>query len=220
MRRLVRRGAVFLLQLGLMLALPFWLLIRGTVWLYEGQGWPASLALLVMLGGVFLLMLVYVTMFYQSLVGARKLNRRQIKRKSYLVLALMLGFVGYSLFNLSAPHAKGEAVREEYTALHPLLRLSVGTFLLFNDDLLVTDMARSTHDYQAMGLKSLKNSLHYPQADGYVYAMDLRTRGHSELRNRLMAGYFWLMGFNILRHVGTADHLHVSLSVRGLPGVI
>jgi hypothetical protein len=49
------------------------------------------------------------------------------------------------------------------------------------------------------------------QEDGYVHAMDLRTEGRTELRNRGIQLGFWLLGFSTLRHVGTADHLHVSL---------
>jgi len=55
--------------------------------------------------------------------------------------------------------------------------------------------------------------LHYPQPDGYVHAIDLRTAGRGFVRNRLVQAYFWSMGFVTLRHVGTADHLHVELPV-------
>jgi len=34
------------------------------------------------------------------------------------------------------------------------------------------------------------------------------------VRNRLVQAYFWSMGFATLRHVGTADHLHVELPLR------
>ena len=50
--------------------------------------------------------------------------------------------------------------------------------------------------------------------------MGLRTIRQGELRNALVADYFRLMGFNTLRHVGTADHLHVSLMSHGRPGGI
>jgi hypothetical protein len=41
--------------------------------------------------------------------------------------------------------------------------------------------------------------------------LDIRTRGRREWRNRGLELAFWAMGFHALRHVGTADHLHVSL---------
>jgi len=34
------------------------------------------------------------------------------------------------------------------------------------------------------------------------------------VKNRLVQLYFVAMGFDTLRHVGTADHLHVELAVR------
>jgi len=200
--------------------MPFWILIRGSVWLYEAYEWPSWLALLAMMGVVFVILLIYVAMVYDAIRGPGKMTRGTIKAKSYLVLAIMIGFIGYTLFNLSGTNAKSGEVREEYTSLHPLLRLGVGTFVLMDQDLLVTDMSRTTHDYGKMGLPALKKSLHYEQSDGFVHAMDLRTKGRSEARNKLMSGFFWAMGFNTLRHVGTADHLHVSLSSRDAPGAI
>lgn len=220
MKRFLLRSLSFFAQLSLMVLLPFFVLIRGSVWLYEQYQWPSWLALLAMLGVVFLLLLIYVAMVYDAIRGPGRMTRRSIRFKALLVLVLMLSFVGYTLFNLSGQNAKGEAVRAEYTSLHPLLRLSVGTLVLLDSELLVTDMSRSAHDYQRMGLPALQRSLHYPQSDGYAHAMDLRTRDRSELRNRLLAAYFWLMGFNTLRHVGTADHLHVSLSSPDAPGAI
>jgi hypothetical protein len=62
-----------------------------------------------------------------------------------------------------------------------------------------------------MGLPPYERSLHLRQDDGYAHAVDLRTAGRSEWRNFLMRSYYRLMGFRTLRHVGTADHLHVSL---------
>jgi len=62
-----------------------------------------------------------------------------------------------------------------------------------------------------MGLKSKNHSLHYRQSNGYAHAMDLRTNGRSEVRNFMTQTFFRLMGFKTLRHIGTADHLHVSL---------
>ena len=120
-------------------------------------------------------------------------------------------YCGYTLLYISGDNVKSEAVRETYTALHPLLRLSVSTVALFDRGMIVTDTARRPEDYEAMGLQPLENSLHYRQQDGYAHAIDLRTIGRSEWQNTAMNVYFELMGFNTLRHVGSADHLHVSL---------
>ena len=69
-------------------------------------------------------------------------------------------------------------------------------------------------DYTRSNLPVRDRSLHFTQRDGYVHAVDLRTNGRSWLRNSFTRAYFTLMGFHTLRHVGTADHLHVSLPVR------
>lgn len=203
-----------------MLVLPFALLIRGSIWLYESYQWNHWLALFAGFGAVFIVLLIYVVMLYDSVVGSGKVTRTSLKVKSFLVLAVMAGFIGYSLINLSGANAKSEDVKKEYTSLHPYMRLAVGTFVLADQGLLVTDMSRVQEDYKKMGLKTLKNSLHYEQSTGYVHAMDLRTNGRSELRNSLTQWYFRLMGFNTLRHGGTGDHLHISLSVHDKPGAI
>ena len=80
---------------------------------------------------------------------------------------------------------------------------------------MVTDLGRTAEDYLKMGLPVNETSLHFKLDDRFVHALDLRTVGRTEWRNRLTAGYFRLMGFRTLRHVGTADHLHVSLPKRG-----
>lgn len=211
MKKIILRSLSFGAQLLFMLVLPFLLLLRGSVWLYQAENWPYGLALLAMFAVVFVLLLIYVAMLYDWIVGPGQMTRRSIRFKASLVLLLMLGFLGYTLFHLQGSHAKAEAVQAEYTQLHPLLRLGLGTFILLDEDLLVTDLARTPHDYDAMGLPRQQRSLHYEQPGGYVHAMDLRTKGHRELRNRSMAIFFELMGFQTLRHVGTADHLHVAL---------
>jgi hypothetical protein len=62
-----------------------------------------------------------------------------------------------------------------------------------------------------MGLPARIESMHYEQSDGYVHAMDLRTKGREDWRNAAVELYFRAAGFETLRHVGTADHLHVAL---------
>lgn len=210
----------FLFQLITMIFLPFFLLIRGAVYLYEIHEWYHWFALVAMFGVVFFVLLIYVAMVWDAIFGANKITRNSLKGKAFIVVFLLALFGGYTMLNLSGTNAKTEEVRQQYTSLHPFMRIAVGTFVLLDKNLLVTDMSRKTEDYKKMGLKSKKNSLHYEQEDGYVHAMDLRTKGRTEIRNTLTAWYFRLMGFNTLRHVGTADHLHVSLTVPDKPHAI
>jgi hypothetical protein len=86
--------------------------------------------------------------------------------------------------------------------------------VLVDSDAVITASERVVEDYAAMGLSSNAGSLHLEQADGYVHALDLRSLGRTEFRNRLTALYFKILGFRTLRHSGTADHLHISLPLR------
>ena len=91
------------------------------------------------------------------------------------------------------------------------MRLGASTYFIFDRDAVVTDLERTAEDYLAMGLPINETSLHFKLEDRYVHAMDLRTIGRSPRRNALTVAYFRIMGFRSLHHVGTADHLHVSL---------
>ncbi len=106
---------------------------------------------------------------------------------------------------------KREELRTHYYSLHPLLRVASSTFLLLDRDAVITDLLRTHEDYLAMGLTVNEASLHFAQEDGYVHSLDLRTAGRPGWRNGAVRFYFWAMGFRTLRHVGTSDHLHISL---------
>jgi hypothetical protein len=112
---------------------------------------------------------------------------------------------------LARVNTKTDDVHAYYSSVHPILRVALGTVILFDGDLVITDARRVAADYPRMGLPVNERTRHYVQGDGWVHAVDLRTRGHNEVANRLVQVYFWAMGFSTLRHVGTADHLHVQL---------
>lgn len=97
--------------------------------------------------------------------------------------------------------------------MHPILRVAISSVTLADGDLVITDIERVSGDYETMGLPVNPHSLHYRQESGYVHAVDLRTRDRSEIRNYIIQISLDLMGFRTLRHVGTADHLHVELAV-------
>jgi len=219
MNTLLRLGGYFL-GAFLLVVLPFWVFLRGVVWLYTTHGWHPWLAVTAMACVVFFVVLIMVIMFWDWLAGPQNLTRGSVKMKKYLVGAFILVYLSMTLFYLSGKHAKTEAVRKEYRALHPYLRLALGTWIWLDSEVMITDGARLPEDYSKMGLKQKGNSLHYKQSTGYVHAMDLRTQGRSAFRNALLKGYFYALGFNTLRHKGTGDHLHVSLSVKDKPGAI
>ena len=120
-------------------------------------------------------------------------------------------FVLYSAMYISGANVKSAEVKDTWLSLHPVLRVATSFLVLADADLVVTDAARTPADYRRMGLPVAEGSKHYPQESGYVEAIDLRTRGRPEWSNALVRVYFWMTGMNTLRHVGTADHLHVSM---------
>lgn len=207
-------------RIVLALVLPFFLLIRVSVFCH--QQFEMNLWLSLGIGGVltFLLLYYYLGWISRLIWGKKKADKRGPLGKLRIASVVVAGFCLYALLFLSARNAKTETIHGQYTTVHPFLRLAVSTLTIFDRDLVITDMSRSHGNYNSMGLPPKKNSLHYPQADGYVHAIDLRTNDRAEWRNSVLKGYFWIMGFRTLRHVGTADHLHVSLMIPENPAAL
>jgi hypothetical protein len=213
-RALAGDVALASVKVAAIVALPFFVLVRGAVFIYEHGRTPVWLAVVTaafLTGGV-------VTAYAAWI--ARKLTRRTGRKGRALImplaqwvaLPLVVFYCGYSLLYLARVHAKSEPVRAYYTSLHPLLRLALSTAILADRDVLITDSGRQPDDYGRMGLPVNSRSRHYRQADGWIHAVDLRTNGRGFIQNRGVQLYFWLMGFDTERHVGTADHLHVELN--------
>jgi len=192
------------------LILPFLTLVRGSIYVHKHYDIGAYPSLFVGLALTTVLLFIYMTVIYSWLT--KKLgDSDNIQRRFILALALSLGYCIYGIFFVSADNFKNPALKKEISNMHPILRLGVSTFILVDKKLIITDASRLPEDYRRMGLPSANSSLHYVQKDGYAYAIDLRTNNRNELRNQLMSLYFKVLGFNTLRHVGTADHLHISL---------
>ncbi|MDZ7806208.1 MAG: hypothetical protein U5K71_03735 [Gracilimonas sp.] len=190
-----------------LILLPFFILVRTSVFLnvsYQVNGWVAIGAGITT---TILLLLIYLLYAFKRMPN----KTRILKFGAISISAIVTSFCIYGLIYLSSVNSKTEAVRSYYRNLHPILRVSVATVSLAARDFLITDIKRSPEDYLDMGLTPLQNSMHYPQNSGYVYAIDIRTIGKSEIRNKLLQFTFYALGFNTLRHYGTADHLHISL---------
>lgn len=206
-RRILPYLGLVPLQILVLAVLPFWLLIRGSVYAFHSHqlGTWSSLAIGALLASL-------VLTIYGAWIAKKLMGKARIKLiGTRVVIPVVIAFSAYSLIYLSGTNAKSESVRQYYRSLHPILRVAVSTMILADREIVITDLQRSPEDYARMGLPVRERSLHYPDTDGYVYAMDLRTIGRSERRNWLVGTYFRLMGFWTVRHVGTADHLHVSL---------
>src|SRR6267142_5866417 len=155
-----------LLKIALIIALPFLVLVRGSVFFYEHGGTPVWLSLLtaaILTGGVITAYAVWI---------ARKFMRRGVRGGRALVmplakwvaLPLVLFYCGYSLLYLASVNAKSAPVRAYYGALHPLLRLGLSTAILADRDILITDAGRVPDDYSRMGLPANSRTRHYKQA--------------------------------------------------------
>ncbi len=199
-----------IVKLILIFTLPFIVLVRGSVYIHEHYDPGARLSII---GGVIitaLLLFIYIIVLH-SKVSGKVSGSKSIKSKAVVSLLLVVGFAIHSMYFISGSNFKNPELKSEIRSLNPILRLAVGTLVMVDRKAVITDTNRTPEDYRKMGLKTNKSSLHYEQKDGYAYAIDLRVRGKSEVRNQLTKYYFDWMGFNTLRHGGTADHLHVSL---------
>lgn len=197
------------IKVVLLMVFPFLLLIRTSVYLYLEFGWNSWISV----GGA-VLVTSLVMMIYVALVSG-KLGVRKIVsiNKARFSAIVVIAYCVYALLYVSGANTKTSEVKSAYRSLHPIVRIAVASIILVNTDMVITDAERTREDYQRMGLPPRETSLHFVQEDGFVHAVDIRTRDVSEWKNTALAVYFRVVGFNTLRHVGTADHLHVSLPV-------
>lgn len=189
------------------IALPFLIYVRASVSLYRHgvNPWIAIIASAILVVGI---------VSGGFMLIARRFRRCPRGRMvlSWAALPVVFTWCIYAAFYLSRVNVKSDDVRAYYKSVNPILRIALSTIVLVDPDLVVTDMGRVARDYRRMGLPINERTKHYRQRDGWVHAVDLRTRGRWEIRNRAVQLYFWSMGFDTLRHVGTADHLHVELA--------
>ncbi len=209
-----------LIKIVLLLVLPFIFLVRGSVYLNETYSLGPWLS---MGGGILataVLLFLYFTFLYGKLTG-RFGDSDNLMRRTALSLMIVSAYAIYGLIFISGNNTKTTEVQKEYSELHPILRLGVSTVVFFDKELIVTDASRVKEDYKKMGLKTKNRSLHYKQkSSGFVHAVDIRTKTRTAFRNNLLKFYFKAMGFNTLRHVGTEDHLHISIQSKDAPGAI
>ena len=93
-----------------------------------------------------------------------------------------MAYAMHTIFFTQAKTFKSSELREEMSEVHPILRLSLGTLVYLDTDVLITDASRVPEDYRKMGLKTPNQSLHYKQKDGYTYALNLKTKGRYSIR--------------------------------------
>lgn len=210
------RFFIRLFSILLVLGLPFAALIRGAVYFHEQYDLGAYPSLLGGMALTIVIVVVYMSVFYSRMTN-RLGSLTGLKSRSIFAGVVILGYVIHGLFFISAGNVKNADIAKEIHDLHPICRIALSTVIYVDKDLIITDSKRLPEDYHRMGLPTRKTSLHYKQKDGYAYAFDLRTNKRSEFRNFFLRNYFRVMGFQTLRHVGTDDHLHISLKCHYLP---
>ncbi len=198
------------------LTIPFILLIRSSVFIHDYFELNAWLAIALSVFFSAFLVLMFFSFVHDQITG----RIGNLRGRFLLSICLVVAFVINGIFFMSGDNMKTAEVASEINEVHPVLRLAVSTLAYLDEDLIITDGNRKPEDYAKMGLKTKKRSLHYKQSDGYAHALDLRTNDRTEWRNFLLQNYFRLMGFNTLRHVGTADHLHISIQSHDNPNAI
>ncbi|HKS05969.1 MAG TPA: hypothetical protein VJR92_06615 [Gemmatimonadaceae bacterium] len=187
--------------------LPFIMYVRASVFFYHALGGAPWIAVA---GGMFLTLVVVVA--YATWLAHGVFGKETAVRIARSVVAPIVGaWLVYSLIFLARVNAKTDDVQDWYSSLHPVLRVAVSTAIILDRDMVITDMQRVAADYKRIGLPVNRRTRHYVQSDGWVHAVDLRTNGRGEIRNRMLQLYFWSMGFSTQRHVGRGDHLHVQL---------
>lgn len=202
-------AALGVFKVLIIVTLPFYVYVRSSVYFYA-HGVSPWLA--VALGA---LLTAGIASTYASWISRRFSGRaRASKMARWIALPFAAAWCGYAVVYLEGVNAKTDDVRSYYGAVHPVLRAALGTAILVDPDIVITDMRRVPEDYARMGLPVFDRTLHYRQKNGWVHAVDLRTRGRGAVKNAAIQLYFRSMGFRTLRHVGTADHLHVGLAVR------
>jgi len=213
-KRVWRRETVAALLLAVLkalaiVALPFLVYVRAAVYLYRHGAHPWIAILLSAI------LTIGIVSGFVILIAHRFRRRARVPTVvKWAAVPVVFTWCVYAAFYLSRVNIKSDDVRAYYSTVNPILRVALSTIVLVDPDLVVTDMGRVREDYRRMGLPVNDRTKHYVQSDGWVHAVDLRTRGRGVIRNRLVQLYFWSMGFSTLRHVGTADHLHVQLATR------
>lgn len=206
-----------ILKFIFLLVLPFALLIRTATYIHVEYEVGAMMCLLYAALATAVVMFIYFSFFYGRFTG--KLGDFDaLKRRGLIAFLVVVVYCMHGILFMSSSNLKSTSLEREIRSLHPIVRLSVSTLVYLDKDLIITDAARVPEDYRAMGLPAKNTSLHYKQpSTNYAHAIDIRTRGRSEVKNGLIKMYFQLMGFNTLRHGGTGDHLHVSLRSHDFP---
>lgn len=184
----------------IMLMISFFILIKGTVSLYQ-HNYHYLLCLFLTCSAVVILNFITFKIFFKKV---------KFRWMTFLTYGLLATYLIFCLVPRKDNNFKTSEIKKEYTSLHPILRLGVGTLFLIDRKSIMTDGSRSKEDCEKMKINYTSD--HAIKDDGYCYAIDISVRNRSWYRNILVECYFRLMGYYTLRHnQGFGDHFHIAL---------
>jgi hypothetical protein len=212
------RGLLYdVLKIVLLILFPFAILIRSATYIHNQYDVFSMTSLLAASIFTTILLFIYFSFFYGKLTG-RFGDFNAMKRRALIAFLMVAVYSLHGILFFSSSNLKNPALKSEINGLHPILRLGMSTLVYIDNDLIITDATRAPEDYKKMGLPTKRASLHYTQeSSNYAHAVDIHTKNRGEWKNFLVKKYFDLLGFNTLRHGGTADHLHVSIKSHDFP---
>lgn len=127
----------------LALVMPFLLLVRTSVFIYNTYQTNGWLALSIGCVATVLLLLLYGGVFVYKF-GMGKKALKYIFRG---ILVLVAAYTFYGMLYYSSLNTKTEEIRSYYRSLHPIMRVALTTVSLADSDVVVTDIQRVPKDY-------------------------------------------------------------------------
>lgn len=183
----------------IMFILIFLILIRGSVYLFQ-HDYNYINSIILSISAIIIIIFIILKFYFRHV---------RFKYVTTIVFILLMIYLYYCLFP-TGNNYKSDDIKKEYTSLHPILRLGVGTLFIFDKKSIMTDGTRSLENCEKMNIKY--NSAHKINEDGFGYAVDISIRDRTKIRNFFVEYYFVILGYYSLRHdQGYGDHLHISL---------
>ena len=208
---LLRRSVSWLMCMGILVAILFAILVRGSVFSYHTWAFGASLSLVCAVVMTVPLLLLGAWVIIPGSGIVRRVQRMLIRG----TISIAFIYMGYAVLYVASTNAVPDEIREEYQMIHPLLRLAASPVIVLDPSAFRPPDGSMLEDYRLMGLSANEANLHFVQTDDLIHSLDLVTDNRSEWRNRAIELGFWAFGFHSLRLLGVGDHLHVSLRLPG-----
>ena len=189
---------VALLKALAVVALPFLVYVRASVFLYRHGAHP-WIAILVSA-----ILTVGIVSGFVILLARRFRGRARVPTVvKWAAVPVVFTWCVYAAFYLSRVNVKSDDVRAYYSAVNPILRVALSTIVLVEPDLVVTDMGRVPASYRRMGLPVNHRTMHYRQPDGSTPPLTINNDGNTYAGLTLVKGPL-LLGSSLAAQNSTA----------------